>query len=176
MHSPLPLPQPCGVARAYRRRPGAGHLLVRETSTRRAIGGLVGWLLAGLFALGALAACGGGDDQPGAPTGAPTAASPTGAAPTTPAPPTQDLELIEIAVSGGEVDPPPGRIDLDQGATVRIVVTSDQPDEIHLHGYELVAGIGPGQDGVLEFVADQAGLFELETHEQGLVLVQLAVQ
>jgi hypothetical protein len=68
------------------------------------------------------------------------------------------------------------RATVELGRTVRIVVSSDQADEVHLHGYDLDAPTGPGAPGVIEFVADQAGLFELETHETGLVLLQLQVE
>jgi hypothetical protein len=99
--------------------------------------------------------------------------------PTTPATPATtegDVELFEFQIAGGKASPPLDRATVDQGATVRIVVTSDQPDEVHLHGYDRSAAVGPGEQGVIEFVADQAGLFELETHESGLVLLQLQVQ
>jgi hypothetical protein len=38
------------------------------------------------------------------------------------------------------------------------------------------AKMGPGQDAVIEFVATQTGVFEVETHESGLLLTQLAVR
>jgi hypothetical protein len=124
------------------------------------------------------AACGGADDGDGrtAPgsTGPTATTSSSGSAPEPTA--AADAELFEFEITGGEASPPLERASVARGATVRIVVASDQPDEIHLHGYELAAEVGPGQPGVIEFVADQAGLFELETHETGLVLLQLQVQ
>lgn len=94
----------------------------------------------------------------------------------TPTPDTPGAELIELEIAGGQVEPPLGRVTVDQGATVRIVVTSDQPDELHLHGYDLETEATPDAAGVLEFVADQTGVFELETHETALVLLQLQVE
>jgi hypothetical protein len=90
--------------------------------------------------------------------------------------PAPELEQIDFAIADGRAEPPLERVTVARGTTVRITVTSDQPDELHLHGYDLTAELVPGQAGVIEFVADQAGLFELETHESALVLLQLQVQ
>lgn len=99
-----------------------------------------------------------------------------GTTPPAPTEPAEDAEVFAFEITGGQADPPLDRAVVEQGATVRIEVTSDQPDEVHLHGYDLSAPVGPGEQGVIEFVADRSGLFELETHETGLVLLQLQVQ
>ena len=74
------------------------------------------------------------------------------------------------------MSPPPGRTNVARGERVRVVVRSDSPDEVHVHGYDREAPVAPGADAVIEFVADQSGLFEVETHESGLVLTQLLVR
>lgn len=79
-------------------------------------------------------------------------------------------------MKGRSVSPPPGRVEVAKGEKVKIVVHSDTPDEIHLHGYDIEKMVGPGQDAVIEFAATQTGVFELETHESGLLLTQLAVR
>jgi glucose/arabinose dehydrogenase len=103
-----------------------------------------------------------------------TPPSPTDTPSATSTPP--DLVPITVTVSGGQVEPPPGRVDVPQGHTVLITVTSDEEDELHVHGYDIEVELAPGQPGTVEFVADQAGLFEVETHDQGLQLFQLVVQ
>jgi hypothetical protein len=131
------------------------------------------------LALSGLAACGDADPDPTDPPTAPATEAPAngdadnGASPT---PAESDVELFEFTITGGVADPPLDRVTVEQGTTVRIVVISDEPDELHLHGYDLYADVGPGQEGVLEFVADQTGLFELETHDTHQVLLQLAVR
>jgi hypothetical protein len=90
--------------------------------------------------------------------------------------PDSNVELFEFEISSGSADPPLDRVTVAQGVTVRIVVTADEADELHLHGYDLTAALEPGREAVLEFVADRSGLFELETHHSGLVLLQLAVR
>lgn len=91
-------------------------------------------------------------------------------------PTTEPDELFEFTIAGGAASPPLERATVAQGSLVRIVITSDIPDEVHLHGYDLAADLAPGEPGVIEFVADQAGLFELETHEGPLILLQLVVE
>jgi hypothetical protein len=139
--------------------------------------------VAAVLALGP-AACADGTsdtgDAGGAP-GTPTSPGPgaTTGPPATPedrGPQDSDVELFEFEISSGRADPPLARVTVEQGVTVRIVVTADEPDELHLHGYDLDAALEPGREATLEFVADRPGLFELETHHSGLILLQLAVR
>ncbi|MDQ7907610.1 hypothetical protein RB614_24110 [Phytohabitans sp. ZYX-F-186] len=90
--------------------------------------------------------------------------------------PATDARLVEVTVRGGEVDPAPGRVTVRKGERVRLVVHSDVADEVHVHGYDREAAVGPGHDATIEFVADQTGLFEVETHETGMLLTQLLVR
>jgi heme/copper-type cytochrome/quinol oxidase subunit 2 len=83
---------------------------------------------------------------------------------------------VAVEVKGGKVSPPPGRVNVPAGSTVRLTVTSDVADEIHVHGYELEAPMQPGKPAVVEFVATKTGQFEVETHESGKVLTQLLVR
>lgn len=129
--------------------------------------------VAALTLAAVLAGCGDAEETPSDDPRVTTAPSPTGEASTPAAP---DAEVFEFEIADGRATPPLDRAAVGHGTTVRIVVISDQPDEIHLHGYDLAAEVGPGKEGVIEFVADQIGLFELETHESGLILLQLEVR
>ncbi|MFC7382270.1 cupredoxin domain-containing protein [Sphaerisporangium rhizosphaerae] len=91
-----------------------------------------------------------------------------------PAPTT--VKQIAVAISERTVTPPPSRIDVAKGQTVRITVTSDVADQAHVHGYDKAADLKPGSPATIEFVADQSGLFEVETHGQELQLFQLLVR
>lgn len=134
-----------------------------------------------------LAGCGQDDDPSVAtPSAAPTsvappsaATAPTSAASATPSvtasTPAVDREII-VTIARRRVDPPTGRITVDQGELVRITVTSDVSDELHVHGYDLGARLPAGTPGSVEFRADKTGLFEVETHETELVLFQLVVR
>ena len=83
---------------------------------------------------------------------------------------------ISVSISGGRVDPPVGRVEVGKGGTVRLTVTSDVPDELHVHGYDRRLTLEPGRAATLEFRADLTGLFEIETHGNHLLLVQLVVR
>ena len=51
-----------------------------------------------------------------------------------------------------------------KGETVRLVVTSDAQDEIHLHGYDLTRNPAPGKPARFRFKAEIEGAFEIESH------------
>ena len=53
---------------------------------------------------------------------------------------------------------------VSQGDNVSINFTSDEPGEIHLHGYDLTAPVSPGSPGELNFVAATAGAFAINFH------------
>lgn len=82
--------------------------------------------------------------------------------------------LIELTVSEGEVVGG-GRLPVDLGSMVRLVVTADVADQVHLHGYDLSVPVTPAEPGAIEFVADIPGVFEIEMEESGLKLADLEV-
>lgn len=79
-------------------------------------------------------------------------------------PPPPEPEVTRIRVRGGEVVGGPQDIEVERGDTVRIVVTSDAPDEIHLHGYDITRRPAPGRPARFRFRADAEGAFEIESH------------
>ncbi|MGH3751352.1 MAG: hypothetical protein ACRDRP_01425 [Pseudonocardiaceae bacterium] len=83
---------------------------------------------------------------------------------------------ISVRISGGKVDGVPARVDVDRGTQVRIEVTSDRRDELHVHGYDKTLQLTPGSPATLQFLADVPGVFEVETHDSGLLLFQLLVR
>ncbi|KAB1912136.1 hypothetical protein F8280_33460 [Micromonospora noduli] len=85
-------------------------------------------------------------------------------------------QQITVTIVKKRVDPPTGRVTVSKGQLVRITVTSDVADELHVHGYDLGARLPAGTPGSVEFRADKTGLFEVETHESELVLFQLVVR
>ncbi|MFC6081279.1 cupredoxin domain-containing protein [Sphaerisporangium aureirubrum] len=86
------------------------------------------------------------------------------------------VKTLVASIAGGTVSPAPGRVDVARGQTVRITVTSDVADVLHVHGYDKSVSLRPGVAGTVEFVADTSGIFEVETHEQELQLFQLLVR
>lgn len=123
-----------------------------------------------------LAACGG--EAKVAQTAAPPAPATTTSAPGTPAVPTTpaaDVVEIKVSVASGKVTPGTSIHKVKKGQTVRIVVTVDKADEVHVHGYDIEKELGAGETGTIEFKADQTGRFEVESHKNGLQLFQFEV-
>src|SRR5215204_6215466 len=89
----------------------------------------------------------GGDDEPQRSSAATSARTDTGkdsAAPqaTTNTPPSEPT-VTRIQIQDGAVVGGPKTIDVIKGDTVRIVVSADAPDDIHLHGYDIERSVSP---------------------------------
>jgi hypothetical protein len=93
---------------------------------------------------------------------------------TTSASPTPDAVEIEVEVEDGEVQGP-GDVEVEQGERVRLVVEADVSDEVHVHGYDLLAEVTPEEPAVVAFRADAPGVFEVELEGAGLLLLELTV-
>ncbi len=111
----------------------------------------------------------------GASSASPPASSPPARAGSSAAPESGSGQRIEVGVSGGEVTGATGRVPLSIGTEVELVVTSDVADELHVHGYDLTAPLAAGQPATLRFDATLAGVFEVELHDAGTVLLSLQV-
>jgi Cupredoxin-like domain len=83
---------------------------------------------------------------------------------------------IVVSVKDGKVSPKTHRVKVAVGSSVRILVSSDVDDEVHVHGFDIEREISAGQSVTIDFTADQTGVFEVETHESDLLLFQLQVQ
>ena len=79
-------------------------------------------------------------------------------------PPPPEPEITRIRMRDGSVVGGAQDIEVVRGDTVRIVVTSDAPDEIHLHGYDITRNPAPGKPARFQFRADAEGAFEIESH------------
>lgn len=84
--------------------------------------------------------------------------------------------LIEVRVTGDEVETASRRVRVDRGERVRIRVQADRAEEVHVHGYDLSADVAPGRPAVIDFTADAAGVFEVELEQAKLQLFELQVQ
>jgi FtsP/CotA-like multicopper oxidase with cupredoxin domain len=79
-------------------------------------------------------------------------------------PPPPEPEVTRIRIRDGSVVGGAKDIEVTRGDVVRIVVTSNAPDEIHLHGYDITRTPAPGQPARFQFTADAEGAFEIESH------------
>jgi hypothetical protein len=110
-------------------------------------------------------------------TDAPSPASGASTAPPSPAASVAavDKEIV-VTVARRKVTPPTGRVEVAKGNLVRITVTSDIADELHIHGYDKTLALPAGTPASIELRVDRTGLFEVETHSSHLVLLQLVVR
>ncbi len=130
----------------------------------------------------AVAGCASGDETPSADSSATATASATGSAsgsasaPSGEPTPTQKTIQITVSVRDGKVTPKPRRVSIPLGDQIRLQVTSDVDDELHVHGFDVQEPLEAGRTTTVELTADQQGVFEVEAHETGLELLQLAVR
>jgi hypothetical protein len=117
----------------------------------------------------AVAGCAGADASPAAdPT---TATSPDSATATE-----GTGRRIEVEVVAGRAGGDTGRVPVAAGTAVTLVVRSDVADEVHVHGYDLTGEVSPDRPAELAFDATIPGVFEVELHDAGTVLLTLQVQ
>ena len=121
-----------------------------------------------------LAAGGGGDEEEG---GQQAAATPTAtpaaeeAAPAATATPTATPRPRPPVLVQGE----PRTLRFTEGERIRFGVRADVADEVHVHGYDLMKDVAPGQTVTFSFPASITGIFEVELEDAGILLGNLRV-
>lgn len=129
-----------------------------------------------------LGACGDDDvatDPTTTTTAAPAATSSTTAvASTTSTTPTTAAAAgaIEVVFAGGSVVGGVRTETVRLGDQVRLRVTSDVAEEVHVHAYDVFADVAAGATAELDFTATIPGRFEVELEEQGKQLLVLEVR
>jgi hypothetical protein len=89
--------------------------------------------------------------------------------------PEPEPEFVEIDVAGGELDGGVRDVEVRSGERVRIAISSDVAEEIHVHGYDIYEDIPAGGTGRVSFDADLEGIFEVELHGSGAQVASLVV-
>ena len=74
---------------------------------------------------------------------------------------TLDLAIAHRAVVGDQV------VRVTEGDHVILRWTTDEPAEVHLHGYDLPARLAPGETTAIEFDANATGRFPVTVHRFG---------
>lgn len=85
-------------------------------------------------------------------------------------------EATSIRVEDGEPVGGVEKVKAKKGDTVRIDVTSDGPEEMHLHVYDITEQLEPGKPTRLRFKADVEGVIELELHGSGNQIAEIAIE
>jgi hypothetical protein len=84
-------------------------------------------------------------------------------------------DVFELVIRDGKPASGPVVLQVHEGEHVTLHIRSDQSDELHLHGYDLHARLGPDQPASLQFTADRTGRFGLELHKSRAELGALEV-
>ncbi|MGB6426341.1 MAG: hypothetical protein WBF18_13765 [Solirubrobacterales bacterium] len=85
-------------------------------------------------------------------------------------------QFDQIMIVGG--GPKGGVQDLSysKGDQIRIEVSSDTADEIHIHGYDLSEEVEAGGKVRFDFAAEIDGVFEIELENSAVPIAQLTVK
>lgn len=121
-----------------------------------------------------------GDDDEAATTAAPTTTAETEPDTTTQPATTTTIavvpEPVRVVFRDGRVRGGVQTFPFEQGDQIRLIVRADVADHVHVHGFDLVADVAPGQPAQFTFRADLTGSFEVELEDRGLPLVELQVR
>jgi len=123
-----------------------------------------------------LLASGGDDEQEAAATPTPTPSATATATPgdetPTPTPtPTETPEPEIPTLTGDGVT----KLEFKEGDEVRFRVRADVTDHVHVHGYDLMKDVAPGETVTFSFPATITGIFEIEFEDAGKQIGQLRV-
>jgi hypothetical protein len=99
---------------------------------------------------------------------------PSGATADEKRPPRPSYERIRV--SGGKPAGGLKDVTVKQGDTVRLAVTSDTADEVHVHGYDLLKDVPAGGTVRFRFHADVEGVFEVELEGAHVQVGKLTVE
>lgn len=135
----------------------------------------------------ATAACGGDDDNTEESQGSPavsTAPEATGSPePTESAKPTASPSPEAVEGTTVTIDLVKGKpsklledVKVAKGERLTLKATSDEPHEIHVHGYDKVLDVKPGSVERVTFKANQTGSFLVEVEDTGKELFSIQVK
>jgi hypothetical protein len=135
-----------------------------------------------LLALGVTACGDDGTTEPGSAAEETSSATSSPSESVSPSPsestqaPEPSRPTIEITFEGDTVDPNGERVAVPMGEEIDLVITADQPGELHVHSTpEQEVSFGAGTS-THTLVIDQPGIVEVESHDPALVVVQLEVR
>ena len=87
----------------------------------------------------------------------------------------QQENTVDLAITGDK-NMTPDQISVNEGEHLRLTITSDEPLEFHLHGYDLETEVEPNEPAELSFDAAITGRFEIENEQTREELGELLVQ
>jgi hypothetical protein len=120
----------------------------------------------------------GGSASSGTTTTATTATSPTTTLPPPPPPPPQPPPPAQVRIVVRDGQPVGGvrGVTVSEGRRVVLTVTSNVADHVHLHGYNIMRDVGPGQPARIAFRATIVGTVEAELEDRRVPLARIVTQ
>lgn len=68
------------------------------------------------------------------------------------------------------------KMKVEKGDTVRFTVSSDQPETVHVHGYDFEKPVAAGKPAKFVFKATIEGIFEVELEHSAVPIMELTVE
>lgn len=118
---------------------------------------------AALIALGPLSACASGDSS----SDGDTSSSPQN---------TSGPVELDVTVSGDDLSPLGKRVEVGVGQTLEVNIEADEAGEFHVHSKPEQEITYEAGESTHELSFDKAGVFPIESHDLGKVLVTLEVR
>ena len=122
----------------------------------------------------------GDSDEPEASPTVPATVATTTTATTTPQPPPPPgpppPARVAIVVRDGLPVGGLRRVTVARGRRVVLRVTSDVSDHVHLHGYNVMRDVGPGQPAQIAFRATIPGTVEAELEDSGVQIAAITAK
>jgi hypothetical protein len=116
-------------------------------------------------------------DEPTTTTLPTTTATPTTTTTVVPQPPQPPRPArVRIVVSEGLPVGGVRRVTVSRGRRLVLTVTSDVSDHVHLHGYDIMRDVGPGQPATISFRATILGTVEAELEDRRLQIARITTQ
>jgi len=100
------------------------------------------------------------------------ASTPSSSCPAT-TPPPAGATVVTATVAGGKVTTAHQQWSVKLGSAVRIAVTADVADEVHVHSYDKKQDTVPGCPTSIDLTANIGGSVEVELEDAGLHLFDL---
>ena len=90
--------------------------------------------------------------------------------------PEPKTEVTTIVVKGGEPVGGVQELEYTRGDDVRFDVEADIAEEVHVHGYDVIEEVAPGEVARFDFPADIEGGFEVELEGSHTQIAELTVE
>jgi hypothetical protein len=84
--------------------------------------------------------------------------------------------IFRLTIRGGRPQGGVKQLRVDRGERVVLVVRSDLTDHVHVHGYDFMRDVAPGEPARLRFRATLTGRFEIELEDRHVLIAELEVR